>query len=63
MHTINGADDMVWYSPLEHDHKPVPTIIAGMKRRFEAKPELASITQKLNFYDNLTAGKPLIDSY
>jgi len=63
MHTKNGYDDAVWYSPLDQNGNSQEKIIAGMKRRFEATPAMASITQKLNFYDNLAPGKPLIESY
>ena len=58
--TKNGYNDITWFSILDHDHKPVKTIIEGMKRRLE-NYDKNKITQVLQFYDNQT--NQLIDQY
>jgi hypothetical protein len=58
--TPANFDNVVWYSPIQDNKKPVNTIILSMKRRFE-KTGMYAVTRVLQFYDNST--KKLIEEY
>jgi hypothetical protein len=53
-------ENVVWYSPIQDNKKPVNTIIAKMKRRFETN-SMYIVTNVIQFYDTTT--NKLIEQY
>ncbi|UUC45562.1 hypothetical protein [Flavobacterium cerinum] len=50
--TINGMDNIVWYSPIRGNKKSDDVIINGMLYRFQARPEIKYVN-KIQFYNNI----------
>lgn len=53
--TINGVDNITWYSPERGNSKPDDVIINGMLSRFKNRPEIKYVN-KIQFFNNTPGG-------